>query len=118
MTVMIHGEEAYEQAIRLSQALFSGKVAELTKEEIAMGFEGIPQIEISEPIGLIDALVLVKAASSKREARDFINGGGVSINGNQQKDMNFVITDECTIGEEYTIIRRGKKNYYVIKHVK
>ena len=118
MTVMIHGEEAYEQAIRLSQALFSGKVAELTKEEIAMGFEGIPQVEISEPIGLIDALVLVKAASSKREARDFINGGGVSINGNQQKDMNFVITDECTIGEEYTIIRRGKKNYYVIKHVK
>jgi tyrosyl-tRNA synthetase len=83
-----------------------------------MGFEGIPQIEISEPIGLIDALVLVKAASSKREARDFINGGGVSINGNQQKDMNFVITNECTIGEEYTIIRRGKKNYYVIKHVK
>lgn len=118
MTVMIHGEEAYEQAIRLSQALFSGKVAELTKEEIAMGFEGIPQVEISEPIGLIDALVLVKAASSKREARDFINGGGVSINGTQQKDMNFVITNECTIGEEYTIIRRGKKNYYVIKHVK
>ena len=52
------------------------------------------------------------------EARDFINGGGVSINGTQVKDMNFVITDECTIGEEYTIIRRGKKNYYVIKHVK
>ena len=118
MTVMIHGEKAYEQAIRLSQALFSGKVAELTKEEIAMGFEGIPQIEVSESIGLIDALVLVKAASSKREARDFINGGGVSINGVQQKDMNFVITNECTIGEDYTIIRRGKKNYYVIKHVK
>ena len=118
MTVMIHGEKAYEQAIRLSQALFSGKVADLTKEEIAMGFEGIPQVEVKESIGLIDALVLVKAASSKREARDFINGGGVLINGVQQKDMNFVINDECTIGGEYTIIRRGKKNYYVIKHVK
>ena len=118
MTVMIHGEQAYEQAIRLSQAIFSGKVADLTKEEIAMGFEGIPQVEVKESIGLIDALVLVKAASSKREARDFINGGGVLINGVQQKDMNFVINDECTIGGEYTIIRRGKKNYYVIKHVK
>ena len=117
LTVMIHGEEAYEQAIRLSAALFSGKISELTKEEIEMGFEGIPQVEISEPIGLIDALVLTKAASSKREARDFINGGGVSINGEQVKDMNFVITNENTIGGTHTIIRRGKKNYYVIKHV-
>ena len=118
MTCMIHSEKAYEQAVRLSQALFSGKVQDLTREEIAMGFEGIPQVEVSEPIGLIDALVLTKAASSKREARDFINGGGVLVNGVQNKDMNFVITNECTIGEEYTIIRRGKKNYYVIKHVK
>lgn len=118
MTVMIHGEEAYNQAIRLSQALFSGKVQELTKEEIMMGFEGIPQKEISEEIGLIDALVLTGAASSKREARDFINGGGVLINGVQIKDMNFVINNTNTIGEIYTIIRRGKKNYYVLKHVK
>ncbi len=118
LTVMIHGNDAYEQAIRLSKALFSGQVSELSKEEIAMGFEGIPQVEVDENIGLIDALVLVKAASSKREARDFINGGGVQINGVQIKDMNYVIDDTNTIGDIYTIIRRGKKNYYVLKHVK
>ena len=117
LTVMIHGEKAYEQAIRLSAALFSGKISDLTKEEIEMGFEGLPQVEISEPMGLIDALVVTKAASSKREARDFINGGGVLVNGEQVKDMNFVITNEHTIGGTHTIIRRGKKNYYVIKHV-
>mgnify|MGYP003295027218 FL=1 len=117
LTVMIHGDKAYEQAIRLSAALFSGKISDLTKEEIEMGFEGLPQVEISEPMGLIDALVVTKAASSKREARDFINGGGVLVNGEQVKDMNFVITNEHTIGGTHTIIRRGKKNYYVIKHV-
>ena len=116
MTIMIHGEEAYNQAIRLSQALFSGKISELTKEEIAMGFEGLPEVEISEQIGLIDALVLTQAASSKREARDFINGGGVSVNGEVIKDLEYVITKDHTIGGKYTIIRRGKKKYYVITH--
>lgn len=116
LTVMIHGEEAYNQAIRLSAALFSGRVQELSKEEIQMGFEGIPTIEVNSDIGLIDALVNVKAAQSKREARDFINGGGVLVNGEQVKDMTFVITKDTTIGGNYTIIRRGKKNYYVIKH--
>ena len=117
MTIMIHGEAAYEQAVRLSAALFSGNIKDLTTEEIKMGFEGIPQVELHEEIGLINALTLVGAAKSNREARDFINGGGVSINGDVVKDMNFVITDKDVIGE-YTIIRRGKKNYYVLKHGK
>ena len=116
MTRMIHGEAALEQAINLSQALFSGKVGSLTKEEIAMGFEGVPTQEIKEDINLIDALISVKAASSKREARDFINGGAVLVNGVQVKDLEYVVSKETAIGNEYTVIRRGKKNYYLIKH--
>ena len=65
---------------------------------------------------LIDALVSLKAASSKREARDFINGGGVLVNGVQQKSLEFVISKENAIGNTYTVIRRGKKNYYLIEH--
>ena len=116
LTVMIHGKEAYEQAVRLSEALFSGKIADLSKEEIAMGFEGLPQVNINEDINLIDALVLVKAASSKREAREFINAGSILVNGVVNKDLNAVLTSKDTIGDIYTIIRRGKKNYYVLKH--
>jgi tyrosyl-tRNA synthetase len=116
MTTMIHGEKAYEQAVKLSEALFSGKISELTKEEIEVGFEGVPQVEINEDLGLIDALVLVKAASSKREARDFIQGGGVLVNGVQEKSLDAVVSKEKAIGSTYTVIRRGKKNYYVIKH--
>lgn len=116
MTVMIHGEEAYNQALRLSEALFSGKVSELTKEEIEIGFEGVPTIEVTDEINLIDALVNLKAASSKREARDFIQGGGVQINGTQIKQLDKVIIKKDAIGEKYTVIRRGKKNYYLVIH--
>ena len=116
MTTLIHGEAAYLQAVKVSQALFSGKVGDLTKEEIAMGFEGVPTLEVTEDMNLIDALVNVKAASSKREARDFINNGAVLVNGEVQKSLEFIIKKENAIGQTYTIIRRGKKNYYLLTH--
>ena len=98
------------------EALFSGKVGDLTVDEIEMGFEGIPTLELTEDMNLIDALVTVKAASSKREAREFIQNGAVLVNGNQEKSLEFVVSKENAIGNKYTIIRRGKKNYYLLKH--
>ena len=112
----LHGEEEYNKAIKLADALFSGKVGDLTVEEIEMGFEGIPTLELTEDTNLIDALVAVKAASSKREAREFIQNGAVLVNGNQEKSLEYVVSKENAIGNKYTIIRRGKKNYYLIKH--
>ncbi len=112
----LHGEEEYNKAVKLAEALFSGKVGDLTVEEIEMGFEGIPTLELTEDMNLIDALVTVKAASSKREAREFIQNGAVLVNGNQEKSLEFVVSKEKAIGNKYTIIRRGKKNYYLLKH--
>ncbi len=112
----LHGEEEYNKAVKLAEALFSGKVGDLTVEEIEMGFEGIPTLELTEDMNLIDALVSVKAASSKREAREFIQNGAVLVNGNQEKSLEFVVSKEKAIGNKYTIIRRGKKNYYLLKH--
>ena len=116
MTTMVHGEEAYNQAVKLSEALFSGDISKLTKAEIETLFNGVSSITVEEDLNLIDALVAVKAASSKREARDFINNGATLVNGVQNKDLNFVITKANAIGETYTVIRRGKKNYYLIIH--
>ena len=96
------------------QAKKQGEI--LTKEEIEILFEGLPRVEMTEDTLLIDSLVSLKAASSKREARDFINGGGVLVNGVQQKSLEFVISKENAIGNTYTVIRRGKKNYYLIEH--
>lgn len=116
ITTLVHGKEAYEQALRVTEALFSGKVQELSLEEIEMGFEGIPSVEITEDTNIIDALVMVKAASSKREAREFIQNGAVLINGVQEKSLEFTISKDNALGGKYTIVRRGKKNYYLLKH--
>ncbi len=115
MTIMIHGDAAYEQALRVSESLFSGNIKDLSSEEIRMGFEGLPTAEVDSEIGLINALTLVGASKSNREARDFINGGGVMINGEIVKDLNKVLTKDDCICDNLLIIRRGKKNYYVIK---
>ncbi len=116
VTTLVHGEAAYNQALKVTEALFSGKVKDLTVEEIEMGFEGTPSVELDCDTNLIDALVMVKAASSKREAREFINNGAVLINGEQQKSLEFMVSKENAIGGKYTIVRRGKKNYYLLKH--
>ena len=116
MTTMVHGKEAYEHAVKLSEALFSGNISDFTKEDIETLFNGVPTITVSEDIPLIDALVNLKAAQSKREARDFINNGATLVNGAVNKDITSVVTKENAIGNTYTVIRRGKKNYYLVVH--
>ncbi len=113
---LVHGKEAYEQAVQISQALFSGKVGALTAEEINNGFRDVPSITLENELGLIDALVNCGGASSKREARTFIQSGAVSVNGEVVKDLEYVIKKENAIEGKFTILRRGKKNYYLIKH--
>lgn len=116
ITQLIHGEEGLESALRITEALFSGKVGELNVQEIEVAFDGMPKAKVEEDLPLIDALVLLKAAQSKREARDFINNGAVIVNGVQQKSLEFVVDKANAIGNKYTIIRRGKKNYYLLEH--
>jgi tyrosyl-tRNA synthetase len=116
IVTMVHGAKAYEQAVHISEVLFSGKVKELNAEEIEEGFKGVPTSEINKPTNIVDCLVEIKAASSKREARTFLENGAISINGEIIKDMNFVISSEGAIENRFTIVRRGKKNYYLIRH--
>jgi tyrosyl-tRNA synthetase len=116
ITKLIHGETGLESALKITNALFSGKVNELTAEEIEIAFDGMPQVEVEDGTLLIDALVSCKAAGSKREAREFINNGAVLVNGEQQKSLEFAILKENAIGNKYTVVRRGKKNYYLLKH--
>ena len=112
----LHGEEEYDHAVQISEALFKGNIKDLTLKEIEVCFKGLKQEETSEDINIVDALVLVKAAQSKREAREFVANGATLINGEVVKDINFMITKEAAFGQQTTVIRRGKKNYYLLKH--
>ena len=109
----LHGKEEYEKAVRISEALFSGNVEELSGDEIKEGFKGVPSFTINESISLIDMLVNNGIASSKREAREFINAGSILVNGKKLTDENVIISKDNAIDEEYVIVRRGKKKYYV-----
>lgn len=107
----IHGKEEADNAITISKALFTGNVKSLTKEEIEVAFRGVPQIELSEETKLIDLLVNNSIASSRREAREFLNANAITLDGDIVNDENLIINKE----KKYHTIRRGKKKYYLIK---
>lgn len=110
----VHSKEDYLQAERISNALFDGNVKELTANEIEMGFNDLPAIS-GHDCTLVDALIEVKLASSKREAREFIRNGAVSLNGDKITDEQFMVTKEIAIEGKFVVLRRGKKKYALIK---
>lgn len=118
VTKLVHGEEALHQAIKISSALFNGQISELSAAEIKQGFKDVPSFEYEgdEEIGLVDLLVMSKVSPSKRQAREDISNGAISINGEKVTDTNYVMTKSDRIEEQFTVIRRGKKKYYLIKY--
>ncbi len=110
----LHGKEAYEQAVKISEALFSGNIKELTADEIEMGFKELPTI-LGHDTTLVDALIEAKLASSKREAREFIRNGAVLVNGDKVTDEATALTKNDAIEGRFIVLRRGKKLYALIK---
>lgn len=117
MVKIIHGEDAKNEAVMMSKALFSGEIQNLSLSQIEQILSGVPQLEVSEDCLLLEALVQVKAASSKREGREFIQNGSVLVNGNKITDLEYVLSIKNALHNKYSVIRRGKKNYFLIKHL-
>lgn len=109
----LHEEEEYNKALKISKDLFSGDIKDLTLDEIKDGFKDVPSFDITENMTLIDLLVNNNIASSKREAREFISAGSISINGEKETEENKIIDSSYAIGGEVVVIRRGKKKYYL-----
>lgn len=109
----LHGEEEYNKALKISKDLFSGNIKDLTLDEIKDGFKDVPSFDIAENMTLIDLLVNNNIASSKREAREFISAGSISINGEKETEETKIIDSSYAIGGEVVVIRRGKKKYYL-----
>lgn len=109
VTKDIHGEEAAKEAIAMTEALFKGDVASLKENEIEQVFDA--KTPIQEGTILEDALIETKLASSKREARTFVSGNSVLLNGFKVADPKLALTKENALYGRYFILRRGKKNY-------
>lgn len=109
----LHGEEEYQKAVMMSEVLFTGEFKKLTKEEIEEVFKGYKKINVVNNQNIVDLLINMGIASSKREAREFITSNAISINGEKINDLEYVINDNDFMYGEYIIVRRGKKNYYI-----
>src|SRR5690625_4103791 len=117
MTPGVHSRAALEQAQKISASLFSGDLKRLTAEEIEQGFKDVPTVEMERAdAGLIDLLVETKISASKRQAREDITNGAIYINGERQQDLSYTITAEDRMDDKFTIIRRGKKKYSMIRY--
>ena len=110
----IHGEEDAKKAIMMTEALFTENFTNLTKEDIEEIFN-VSMITNVSSTNLVDLLIEVGSAKSKREAREFISGNAVKINGIKNTDVEYTLENKDFIDNTYIIIKRGKKNYYVGK---
>lgn len=115
LTELVHGKEGLQSALNITEALFSGNIKDLTNKEIKDAFKDANTIDIEENVLLIDALVNSKAASSKREAREFINNGSISINGEKCTSLEKILTKDDSLDGETIVIKKGKKSYFIFK---
>ena len=113
----LHGKEEYEKAVRISEALFKGNFNDLSNEELGEAFKGneVKGIELNKNI--LDVLVEMNVATSKRQAREFISGNSIEIKGEKVKELDKTITEQDLINNTFLIIKRGKKNYYIAKKI-
>ena len=110
----LHGKEEYEKAVKLSSVLFTEDFKNLSKKEIEEIFSGNNIIDITSN-NLLDLLIEIGAAKSKREAREFVSGNAIKVNGEKISDLDYQLSNQDFIDDTYVIIKRGKKNYYVGK---
>jgi tyrosyl-tRNA synthetase len=116
MTRFVHGEELLEQAKRITAALFTGDIGSLTADEIEQGFKEMPTFESGrEAKNIVDWLVDLGIEPSKRQAREDITNGAISMNGERVTDLTLEVSEGQAIGGRFIIIRKGKKNYSLVK---
>ncbi|GFR37857.1 tyrosine--tRNA ligase 1 [Insulibacter thermoxylanivorax] len=117
VTRFVHGDEAVTAAENITRALFSGNIAELSEAELIEASQDMPTAVITgqEETGLIDLLIETKAAPSRRQARQDIESGAISVNGERVSSIDAVITAEQRLHGKFVVLRRGKKNYYLVR---
>ena len=111
----LHGEKEFEKALKMSKALFSGDVKDLTVKDIDVLFKDVEKKTLEDKSNIIDLLVDKNICSSKREAREFVTGGTISINGDKVTDLDRVLSKKDAIEGKYILLRRGKKKYFLIE---
>ena len=122
VTILVHGEAEYENALAASRMLFGNSTSEelrkLDERTFLAVFSGVPTFDVKKedlPCGIIDLLsVKTQVFPSKGECRKMIQGGGVSVNKDKIASIDHVITENDIVDGKYILVQRGKKNYFII----
>jgi tyrosyl-tRNA synthetase len=124
ITVRVHGEHEFKDAVTATEILFKGSVEDLAKLDEATFldvFDGVPMFDISKSelnagIGVLDFLAeKTKIFPSKGEARKMVQAGGVSVNKQKWEDEKSNLTMGNTLNNKYILVQKGKKNYFLCK---
>jgi len=116
VTRFVHGQEALDTAQKITAILFSGNVKELSATEVQDAFGKAPSVSVtSDPQNVVDLLVETKVEPSKRQAREDVTNGAITINGDRISDTAFEVDPSTQFDGQFVIIRRGKKNYFLAK---
>lgn len=110
---LVHGESQLKQAVNVSNSLFSGEFGSLSVDEFKMAQKGLESITHDE-VNILDALVELNLASSKREAREFVKNGAVLVNDEKITDFDFVLNKNIGYYNTYAVVRRGKKKFALV----
>ena len=114
---IVHGEAALESALNITKALFSGDIKELTLDELKVAVKGMPKAQLpKDDINIVDFLVESGVVTSKRQAREDVNNGAISINGDKVTDLAFTVDSSLRLEDSFTVVRRGKKNYKLVEY--
>lgn len=113
LTVLVHGEEGLARAKKITDTFFKGNIMDLSGEEIKEGLSDAVKTVIEDGTSILDALISAEVCKSKGEARKLVEQGSVSVNGNKVESIDFALNKEDAIDKEFSIVKKGKKNYYV-----
>lgn len=115
ITRFVHGQAALDEAQLITKALFTGDVAQLNEKQIRDGFKNMPQFTAPQTDNTLAIwLTDIGLVDSRRQAREFVSNGAISLNGQKITDVDYPISSDLAIGGKYLIVRRGKKNYYLV----
>lgn len=115
VVTLVHGKELFEQALRVTEALFTGSFNDLSEDDFLELTKTLESTTINEDVNILDLLVDLKLASSKREAREFVKNGAISVNDEKITDFNEPLPVNLAFYNKYYVIRRGRKNYAIAK---
>ncbi|HFI0163730.1 TPA: tyrosine--tRNA ligase [Streptococcus suis] len=117
VVTLVHGEEAYNQALNITEQLFAGNIKNLSASELKQGLSNVPNyaVQTEDNLNIVELLVTSGIVNSKRQAREDVANGAIYVNGERVQDLDYTLSDSDKIDGELTVIRRGKKKYSVLK---